>query len=89
VRHAEATEVEFRMAVTEAGLEIEITDNGKGFAGGAEKDGHGLRNLPARLAQIGGAVLIESRLGGGTTVTIRLPLTATSGLKAGGGGEYD
>ena len=89
VRHAEATEVEFRMAVTEAGLEIEITDNGKGFAGGAEKDGHGLRNLPARLAQIGGGVLIESRLGGGTTVTIRLPLTATSGLKAGGGGEYD
>ena len=82
VRHAEATEVEFRMAVSHENLQIEIADNGKGFADVPEKDRHGLKNLPARLKQIGGDCTVESRLGGGTTVKIRLPLpggTRTAG----------
>lgn len=74
VRHAEATEVEFRMAFSGGNLEIEIADNGKGFAGAPESDGHGLKNLPARLQNIGGDCTVESRVGGGTTVKIRLPL---------------
>jgi signal transduction histidine kinase len=73
VRHAEATEVEFRMAVSDKKLEIEIADNGKGFAGG-DRDGHGLKNLSARLAKLGGGCAVESRVGGGTTVKIYLPL---------------
>ena len=74
VRHAEATDVEFKMVFAEENLEIEIADNGKGFAGVPEKDGHGLKNLPARLKNIGGDCAVESRVGGGTTVKIRLPL---------------
>lgn len=76
VRHAEATEVEFRMSVEEDNLGIEIADNGKGFEGG--RDGHGLKNLPARLLKLGGTCVVESRVGGGTTVKIRLPLPAFS-----------
>jgi signal transduction histidine kinase len=76
VRHAEATEVEFRMAFSNDILEIEAADNGKGFEGVPEKDRRGLRNLPARLKQIGGDCTVESRLGGGTTVKIRLALPA-------------
>lgn len=76
VRHAEATEVEFRMAVDENHLAIDIADNGKGFEGG--KEGHGLKNLPARLLNLGGTCTVESRVGGGTTVKIRLPLAAFS-----------
>jgi signal transduction histidine kinase len=83
VRHAEATEVEFRMAFANENLEIEIADNGKGFEGVPEKDRHGLKNLPARLKNIGGDCTVESRLGGGTTVKIRLPLPASGGTKAG------
>jgi len=75
VRHAEASEVEFRMAVSNEMLEIEVADNGKGFDSVPEKERHGLKNLPARLAKIGGRCAIESRLGGGTTVKISLPLT--------------
>jgi signal transduction histidine kinase len=82
VRHAEATEVEFRMAVANTVLEIEVADNGKGFAGLPEKDRHGLKNLPARLKQIGGDCVIESRLGGGTTVKFRLPLPAGTKVAA-------
>jgi signal transduction histidine kinase len=84
VRHAEATEVEFRMAVSNEILEIEITDNGIGFEGVTEKDRHGLKNLPARLKKIGGDCAVESRLGGGTTVKIRLPLPASGGVKTAG-----
>jgi signal transduction histidine kinase len=74
VRHADATEAEFRMAVADGTLQIEIADNGKGFAGGSEKDGHGLKNLPARLREIGGDCAVDSRVDGGTTVKIYLPL---------------
>ena len=72
VRHAEATEVEFRMAVEDSRLVIEVADNGKGFDGG--RDGHGLKNLPARLIKLGGACAINSQVGGGTTVSFQLPL---------------
>lgn len=80
VRHAEATEVEFRMAVSDGDLQIEIVDNGKGFEGGREKDGHGLKNLTARLLKLEGSCTVESRVGGGTSVKIRLPLRAPTGL---------
>jgi signal transduction histidine kinase len=60
------------MAVANGDLEIEIVDNGKGFTGGTE--GHGLKNLSTRLLKLGGTCTIESRIGGGTTVVIRLPL---------------
>lgn len=80
VRHAEATEVTFLMSVDESQLAIDIADNGKGFDGGT--DGHGLKNLPARLLKIGGSCVVESRGGGGgTTVKLRLPLVAFSQAK--------
>jgi len=82
-RHAEATEAEFRLTVSDNTLEITITDNGKGFAGD-EHNGHGLKNLPARLKNAGGECTIASCVGGGTTVKIRLPLTlAKSSVAAG------
>jgi signal transduction histidine kinase len=78
VRHAEASEVEFRMEVASGGLEIEITDNGKGFETGTEKGRHGLKNLSSRLLTLGGSCTLESRVAGGTVVTIRLPLPASA-----------
>jgi signal transduction histidine kinase len=74
VRHAEATEVEFGMAVVEGTLEIVIADNGQGFDPAMERDGHGLKNLYARLGKLGGNCVVESRVGGGTIVKIRLAL---------------
>lgn len=76
VRHSAATQVEFGMAVGDAMLEIVITDNGKGFNASTGADGHGLRNLPARLQEMGGTCRVHSVPGQGTTVTIRLPLSA-------------
>ncbi len=87
VRHSEATEAEFRMALSAGQLEIEIADNGKGFAGG-RPDGHGLKNLSARLTKLGGNCAVESRLGSGTILKIRLPLIAGH-PKASGKDKYD
>lgn len=78
VRHSEATDVEFRMEVVSGQLEIEITDNGKGFESGLETGGHGLKNLSSRLLMLGGVCTVDSRVAGGTVVTIRLPLPGSS-----------
>lgn len=78
VRHSEATEVEFRMAGEGNLLEIIIADNGRGFDPALARDGHGLKNLPARLEKLGGKCELESHAGGGTTVKIRLPLAGTT-----------
>ncbi len=80
VQHARATEVEFQVAVVPTGLEITITDNGCGFATGLS-DGHGLKNLPARLAQMGGRCEVTSQINQGTRVTIALPLPALAPVK--------
>ena len=73
---SQATEVEFRLAAVEGVLEIVIADDGKGFDAAAAGDGHGLKNLPARLAKLGGSGQVATVPGRGTAVTIRLPLTA-------------
>jgi signal transduction histidine kinase len=79
VRHSDATEVEFQMAVLDNTLDIAITDNGKGFKPQSERAGHGLENLFGRLKKLGGRCLVESCVGGGTTVKIHLPLPAQTG----------
>lgn len=79
VRHADATEVEFRMVVADGGLEIDIADNGRGIDDETQGSGHGLKNLPARLQKLGGDCVVEPRADGGTIVRIRLPLGATAG----------
>jgi len=79
VRHADATEVELRMAVADQVLEIDIADDGKGIDDEMHSRGHGLKNLSARLQKLGGSCVVESQSGDGTMVRIRLPLGASSG----------
>ena len=74
-RHAQASEVQFRMTFAEDQLEIVIADNGKGFDTKTKHKGNGLKNLPLRLSQLGGRYRIESSMGNGTIVTIGLHLS--------------
>jgi len=87
VRHAGATEVEFRMVMADNSLEIEIADNGKGIQNESPSDRHGLKNLSARLQKLGGNCTVESRPDGGTIVKFRLPLTATGNTRLDQTGE--
>jgi len=56
----------------EGELTIFIQDNGRGFSADSAPAGHGLSNMKRRLAELGGACAIESQVGRGTTVELRL-----------------
>ncbi|MGA2175108.1 MAG: sensor histidine kinase [Verrucomicrobiota bacterium] len=74
VRHAQASEVVFRINLPGNELHICITDNGRGFDPAAHFEGNGLANLHQRLASLRGRCEIHSQAGAGTTVLLVLPL---------------
>jgi signal transduction histidine kinase len=53
-------------------LRFEVADDGGGFAADAAS-GHGFVNMTDRLGAIGGTLSVDSRPGGGTRVTGRVP----------------
>jgi signal transduction histidine kinase len=72
--------LEIRAARHDRALAIEIADDGVGLPPGGPRGGIGLTNTRARLQTLyaGGATLaIESRDGGGTRATVRLPFSRT------------
>ena len=71
------------IAYEENELAVSIQDNGCGFATGGDRAGHGLINMKRRLADIGGTCGIESRIGFGTTVQLRLRLPAGNAKEIG------
>jgi signal transduction histidine kinase len=74
VKHAQATEVWFRVKVTVVAVEMAIEDNGQGFTPAAGAPGaDGLHNMLRRMTEIGGECRIESRPGAGARVLLRLP----------------
>ncbi len=76
-RHSRASSAILELTTPNDGatLELSIQDDGIGFdPAGVVKLGHqGLANTRERAAQIGGAVIIESRPGAGTRVIVRIP----------------
>ena len=78
IKHARATEVRLRIAFEASVLSIGIQDDGCGFDPAARPPGHGLGNLERRLQAIGGSFTIESRLGAGTKVVLRLPVASVA-----------
>ena len=76
MRHADATEVEVSLAVSEGTAELSIRDNGRGIS--AEKisapQSLGLIGIRERAELLGGNVHIEGRDGEGTVLTAVLPL---------------
>lgn len=75
IRHSGGTNVTVRFSSDAEQVRISVSDNGKGFAPGAEYTGHyGLKNMPARAARIGAEFSIESATGKGTTILLVVPL---------------
>jgi PAS domain S-box-containing protein len=74
-RYAEATEVKVRIALADGVLEMDIRDNGVGFdpAEVKSRKTFGLMGMRERARQFGGESHIDSRLGAGTTMRIRIP----------------
>lgn len=75
-RHTDATQVQVTSRLHENHLELCIADNGPGLPPGKVYDANslGLAGMRERAGVFGGGVFFESPAGGGTTVTIRVPL---------------
>jgi signal transduction histidine kinase len=71
-KHAEASSILVRVDVDEEELRLSIRDDGRG---GADPDtGTGLIGLKDRVEAIAGTLVVESPVGGGTTLLVVLPL---------------
>ena len=75
-RHADAESASLAASIDGAMLTVRVVDDGVGFDRATVPDSTvGLRSIEQRVADLDGSVLIESTLGGGTTVTVTVPLT--------------
>lgn len=82
VRHANATQVSLTVVEVDGWIELQISDDGDGFdpSASARRPGSfGLNLLAALVHQSGGQLRVESAVGRGTTVTLRLPADAGDG----------
>ena len=71
LRHARATQVSVRLRGSQNSVELEVTDDGRGFdPQGAHAAGMGLRNMAERAQRLGGDLTIESAAGAGTRVRV-------------------
>jgi two-component system NarL family sensor kinase len=82
VKHSRATHVAVSVACDSEQLELQVRDDGRGFDAAARRaaalrDGHiGLASSEERVRAAGGALVVASRPGAGTTVRVTLPLAA-------------
>lgn len=74
LKHARASRV--RVVTRDLGrrVEIRVEDDGEGFDVGTISQGRGLRGLQRRAKVLGGSLRVDSSLGHGTVVTLRLPV---------------
>lgn len=73
LKHAEATEISIIFERNEKKLQINYSDNGKGFIfDNIKHTGLGLLNMQSRLQSINGKLEIDSTLGSGTKIQITI-----------------
>ncbi|MBE9528929.1 MAG: response regulator [Proteobacteria bacterium] len=84
MKHAGASSVAVTGSIDGNGLELSVTDNGRGFSleGIRGKKGRGIGTLlmRERIKELGGSMEIASTPGSGTTVTVRLDVSAPEGV---------
>ncbi|HET7052648.1 MAG TPA: sensor histidine kinase [Solirubrobacterales bacterium] len=72
-RHSEAQRIAVTLRRPEHGVELEVTDDGRGFAFEQSERGLGIGGMRERALLIGAELTIESRPGHGTTVRLSVP----------------
>jgi two-component system sensor histidine kinase UhpB len=75
--HAHARNVWIDLACQDAMVVMNVGDNGIGIPADHDKQvGFGLLGMRERAARLGGEITIQPRSGGGTQLSLRLPLPA-------------
>ncbi|NJL21100.1 MAG: sensor histidine kinase [Leptolyngbyaceae cyanobacterium SM1_3_5] len=73
-KYSEATEVNIWLAPDRDHLDLEISDNGKGFDIEANRTGFGLRGMEERSTSLGGTFQINSQPDLGCSIVVSFPL---------------
>jgi signal transduction histidine kinase len=73
-RHAGAGQVWLVLTAHGNAVTLLVSDDGQGVSMSANQVGFGLQGLRERAAQLGGELHLEPRSGGGTQLSLRLPL---------------
>ena len=73
LRHGRATHITLLAGRSEQEVALAVQDDGAGFVPAAGGGGHGLTNMQARAAGLGGSLRIDSAPGKGTRVLLTLP----------------
>ena len=84
-KHARATEATITITVSQSSLQITVADNGRGIAAagksvtatgkaGRASSGNGLKNMRARMEEMGGECAISTQTEGGTAVIFTIAL---------------
>lgn len=73
LRHAHASRVTVSLQATGEGIQLEIADDGVGFAPAAVPPGQGLRNMATRARELGGSLRTLSSPGQGCRILAIVP----------------
>ena len=73
-KYADASSARIELAEREGELAFSVRDDGRGFDPATTAHGTGLQGIADRLAALGGVVEVDSRPGGGSTVSGRIPV---------------
>lgn len=72
-KYAQATQIEVVFKQNNEFIELKIQDNGQGFDIRKKKKGIGLQNIQSRVTSLDGKVEIDSKIGIGTSLIIKIP----------------
>lgn len=75
VKYSEATEINISLTLHNNILQLQVTDNGKGFNSANNYNGNGLKNMNSRALAMGATLTIHSIENAGTTILLRKGIT--------------
>ena len=82
VKHAESKAAKIQLTGTDERITMEISDNGKGFDIEVLQRGLGLRNMRERGQMLGSEVIVQSKPGEGTRVSVEVKLPSSSSISS-------
>jgi ligand-binding sensor domain-containing protein len=74
VKYAKCTKVSVKIEINKGFLWMEIKDNGIGFNPNQQTERNGIRNMKSRTENLGGHIDINSEIGKGTEISLKIPL---------------